>query len=320
MNIAILADKQTAVSEAPKLVTAFEKGEHQAEILRVDQPLMAALQAKRPDICCIAAGTQGCAGMLQEMLEFMQIPFLGSGSQACRLSADEQLSLFSLRRYAEASEEESTLESLVSFSVSSEFLSVNKEALIEVCEERIPGGCPFEVLQSSEGGMVGIACKTAETCEANKANKVDEENGFCKVANREEFEAALEAYAQTGCVVRQWVEGVRLSVSVLGTGWDAHVLPPIDTKTMAPVKLDSLSGDEQVAHAIRSEIERCAFEICLALGMRDFALVNLIWDGAQVRLSGIEAVPSMKETSSFAAACKAAGLSVGGVLNHLVSL
>ena len=35
MNIAILADKQTAVSEAPKLVTAFEKGEHQAEILRV---------------------------------------------------------------------------------------------------------------------------------------------------------------------------------------------------------------------------------------------------------------------------------------------
>ena len=72
-----------------------------------------------------------------------------------------------------------------------------------------------------------------------------------------------------------------MSVAVLGTGWDAHVLPPIDETKNAPVSLVALSSSDEVAQAIRSEIERCAFEVCLALGLRDFALVRLVWDGAR---------------------------------------
>ena len=58
----------------------------------------------------------------------------------------------------------------------------------------------------------------------------------------------------------------------------------------------------------------------MALGLRDFALVRLVWDGAQVRMAEVETLPSFAEGSAFEVACKIAGLSIEGVLNHLVEL
>lgn len=345
MNVAILADKHNAASEAKEIQQALEQGEHQARILEVEKDVMASLQAMRPEICVIAPRTSGSSGSLQEMLELLQIPYLGSGSEACRLSVDEQLSMFAMRRYAEASEEDVVVEPLVSFRFPPELIQTNSEALIEACEKRIPGGYPFEVQAGWQGWQAEAQFKAQTEDQSGAQGKVKDKedaesqgNGqgekafsseglsvdslktFTKIGTHEELAAAFASCAEIGCVVRQWVEGVRLSVAVLGTGWDAHVLPPFDKATQAPVGASALAFDEQVAQAIRSEIERCAFEICLALGVRDFALVELIWDGAQVRFSGVETLPSLTADSAFALACKASGLSVEGVLNHLVSL
>lgn len=297
MNVAILADSTTASTEAKTIAAALEKHEHQVEVLDVDSDIVATLQTKRPDICCIAPGTKGSHGALQEILELVRIPYLGSNAQAISLSADSKLSMFSMHRFAEASEEEVTVESLTSFSLSSEMLSGNKEALAALCEDRIPGGYPIEVMPLGKASILSN--------------------------NKQELLAAFDTCEQSGCVVRQWIEGVRLSVAVIGTGWDAHVLPPVEIteeEFIAPVRLNSLSGDESVAQAIRSEVERCAFELCLSLGLRDYGLVHMIWDGAQVRVLGIEALPSMESGTVFGKACKAAGLSLGGVLDRLVSL
>ena len=80
-------------------------------------------------------------------------------------------------------------------------------------------------------------------------------------------------------MVEQWVEGVEMAVSVLGTGWDAYALPPVeivaksgryDTEArmtpgaveyFAPVRPASLAQDEADAQAIRAEIERAALEV-----------------------------------------------------------
>ena len=43
-------------------------------------------------------------------------------------------------------------------------------------------------------------------------------------------------------------------------------------------------------------------------------------DGAQVRMAEVEAAASFAEGSAFEVACKTAGLSIEGVLNHLVEL
>ena len=89
-----------------------------------------------------------------------------------------------------------------------------------------------------------------------------------------------------------------VTVPVLGSGWDAYALPPVEivakeasairspahagrgraVRTCAPA---SLSNDEADAQAIRAEIERAALEVCRAYQVRDLARVDLVWDGAQ---------------------------------------
>lgn len=338
MKVAILADNNTMQSEASLLAQALQNAEHQVELLDVDKQVVAQLQAKRPEICCIASGTKGSEGALQELLELLQIPYLGSQSEACRLSSDARSSMFAMRRYAEASEEDVIAEPLMSFSISSD---LDTEALADICEVRIPGGYPMEIKPLRSAGLLQCAGKSSEQASQEDADPDTSQAAFVSledsasllVNNKEELLEAFKAYELFGCTVCQWIEGVRLSVAVLGTGWDAHVLPPVEEvpvakdsteaapmELIAPVRLESLSADESIAQAIRSEIERTAFEACLSLGIRDFALVQVIWDGAQVRFVGVEALPCMAADSPFTKACEAAGLSIEGVLNHLVSL
>ncbi len=54
--------------------------------------------------------------------------------------------------------------------------------------------------------------------------------GVHKVESQEELgEAVLDALSYDEAVnIEQWVDGVELSVSILGTGWDAHALPPVE--------------------------------------------------------------------------------------------
>lgn len=116
-----------------------------------------------------------------------------------------------------------------------------------------------------------------------------------------------------------------MAVSVLGNGWDAYALPPVeivaksgmfDTEArmtpgaveyFAPVRPASLSQDEAEAHAIRAEIERAALEVYRAYNVRDLARIDLIWDGAQARVFEVNVSPGMAESSLFPAACAAAG-------------
>lgn len=327
MNVVILAgghvadEARNAASrkEAEAMAAALIKGEHQADIIDASQNVIASLQTHRPDICLIAPGACGVDGTLQGTLDLLQIPYVGSGSRTCRIVRAKDAVPFVVARCGDASGDELSFEPLASFVVSQALYQANGSALVAALEQCVPGGYPMEVcLEAGPSALVN--------------NEEELNDGLSRVT------------AQGTALVRQWVEGVALSVCVLGTGWDAHVLPPVEvvhqaadasassdgsatvvafqpgSDLFAPVRQGSLSSDEGVAQAIRSEIERVAFDVCLALGARDCAVVELIWDGAQVRFVDIDCVPEMSEGSVFSEACKAAGLSIEGVLDRLVSL
>lgn len=100
--------------------------------------------------------------------------------------------------------------------------------------------------------------------------------GVHKANNKEELRDALrDAFTfDDKVIVQQWIEGVELSVCILGSGWDAHALPPVEIVPLqgtyltdarlgsdavdfyAPVRLESLSLTNRLPQAIRSEIER----------------------------------------------------------------
>lgn len=60
-------------------------------------------------------------------------------------------------------------------------------------------------------------------------------------------------------------------------------------------------------------------EVYRAYGLRDLGRLDVIWDGAQARVLETNVSPGMTELSLFPAACKAAGLTLSGVLDRLVS-
>ena len=121
-------------------------------------------------------------------------------------------------------------------------------------------------------------------------------------------------------LVQQWVEGVELTVPVIGTGWNAFALPPVEIVPNAgwydaaaratagavelhtPVRNASLSPSEPDAQAIRAEIERAVLE-----GDR----------GAQAIILEATANPNFAAEAPFAQAAKAAGLTLPNLLNEL---
>jgi len=180
----------------------------------------------------------------------------------------------------------------------------------------VPAGYPLAVRPARGGSAMGV----------HKVERVEDLG-----------EALLDALTyDKEVLVEQWVEGVELSVSILGEGWDAHALPPVEivareglydtTARMTPdavdfyipVRSESLSQNEEEAQAIRAEIERVALEVYRAYCVRDLGRVDLIWDGAQARVLEIDISPGMSELSLFPAACEAAGLSLSAVLDSMV--
>nr|WP_255478056.1 hypothetical protein [Enterorhabdus sp. P55] len=188
---------------------------------------------------------------------------------------------------------------------------------LDLVGERVIGGYPVCVKPAHGGSALGV-------------HRVDNPDDL--------GEAVLDALSYDDAVnIEQWVEGVELSVAILGTGWDAHALPPVEivaregffdaearmhedrVEFFCPVRMASLAADESDAQAIRAEIERAALEVYRSYGVRDLGRVDMIWDGSQARCFELDVSPGMTDHSLFPVACRAAGLTLTGVVDALVT-
>ena len=197
------------------------------------------------------------------------------------------------------------------------FKGMGAATALDMVADRVIGGYPVCVKPAHGGSALGVH----------------------KVKSQEELgEAVLDALSYDEAVnIEQWVDGVELSVSILGTGWDAHALPPVEivaregfydaaarmaddaVEFFCPVRDESLSPNAADAQAIRAEIERAALEVYRAYSVRDLGRVDLIWDGGAARCFELDVSPGMTERSLFPMACAAAGLSLPAVLDTLVN-
>ena len=135
------------------------------------------------------------------------------------------------------------------------------------------------------------------------------------------------------------MEGVHLTVGILGDADDLQVLPPVEvvrndrvvldeergigrttTDYFAPVRLDSLSTELEQAQAIRNEIERTALDAYFACGCRDLATIDLVWDGARARVLGVDTAPTLGAGDIVPLACEAANIALADVLDALVAI
>lgn len=312
-------EREFSLASGKNVCEALEEAGHKVVPLDTTSDLVPTLRSERPDVCYSALhGKHGEDGTIQSLLEFVGIPFVGSPSSVCQRAWNKDSMHSEMAAYRAITGEAPVASWPQGLYIARDaFKDMGAATALDLVEERVIGGYPVCVKPAHGGSAMGV----------HRVDTVDELG-----------EAILDALSfDDAVVIEQWIDGVEMAVSVLGTGWDAYALPPVeivpksrmyDTEArmtpgaveyFAPVRNASLAPEEADAQAIRAEIERAALEVYRAYNVRDLARIDLIWDGAQARVFEVNVSPGMAEHSLFPAACAAAGLSLPKVLDELVS-
>ncbi|WP_165047231.1 MULTISPECIES: D-alanine--D-alanine ligase [unclassified Adlercreutzia] len=323
MKVAVLMggssfEREFSLASGKNVCAALEEAGHRVVPLDTNADLVPTLRSERPDVVYNALhGKHGEDGTIQSLLEFLGIPFVGSPASVCHRSWNKDALHSSLEKYRSITGEAAVASWPQGVFIARDaFKGMGAATALDLVPERVIGGYPVAVKPAHGGSALGV-------------HRVD--------CQEDLGEAVLDALSYDDAVnIEQWVEGVEVSVAILGTGWDAYALPPVEIVPKGafydaearikdglvdfhcPVRLASLSPDEAQAQAIRAEIERAALEVYRAYSVRDLGRVDLIWDGGSARCFELDVSPGMTERSLFPTACAAAGLTLPAVLNELV--
>ncbi len=324
MKVAVLMggssfEREFSLASGKQVCEALEEAGHKVVPLDTTSDLVPTLRSERPDVAYSALhGKHGEDGTIQSLLEFLGIPFVGSPASVCRSTWNKDSLHTTMAAYRAMTGDAPIASWPQGISIARDaFKDMGAATALDLVEHRVIGGYPVAVKPAHGGSALGV----------HRVDRVEDLG-----------EAILDALSfDEHVVIEQWIEGVEMAVSILGDGWDAHALPPVEivpksglydtaarldadaVEYYTPVRLESLSPDEAQAQAIRAEIERAALEVYRAYDLHDLGRIDVIWDGAQARVIETNVSPGMTELSLFPAACAAAGLSLSGVLDRLVS-
>ena len=314
-------EREFSLDSGKNVCKALEEAGHRVVTLDTNEDLVPTLRSENPDVVYNSLhGRHGEDGTIQSLLEFLDIPFIGSPASVCHRSWNKDALHSSLIKYRQVSGEYDGQASWPSgfYIARDAFESMGAATALDLVQERVPGGYPVCVKPAHGGSALGI-------------HKVESQDELGK--------AILDALSYDDAVnIESWIEGVELSVSIIGNGDSAYTLPALeivpkrtffDTESRlnhefvdfyCPARLESLHPSKDEAHAISAEIERAALEVYRAYNVVDLGRIDMIWDGGSARCFEVDVSPGMSSSSLFPVAVKAAGLTLSEVLDDLVKL
>ena len=293
-------EREVSLASGKRVSDALTRAGFRVLALDLTQDLVETLRRERPDAVYIALhGKYGEDGTIQELLEFLEIPYTGPGVVSSYLAWDK-----SVTKHILASNGIPT-PAWVALTADA-FKEMGAATALDLMPEKV-GGFPVVVKPSTQGSALGLT-------------KVDDAE---KLA-----EALLGAlsFADTALVER-WVDGCELAVSVLDGPEGPDVLPPVEivaksglfdfsamytrgeTDYFVPARLDEVVIDEVVNLAAR---------VHELLGCRDVSRVDMVVDASgQPFVLECNTSPGMTETSLLPMAAEAAGRSFEDVVSQI---
>ena len=266
----------------------------------VDAGLLPALTAD-PPACVVPMlhGETGEDGAIREVLELLDLPYVGASPDACRIAFDKPVA----KTVAAAA----GVRTPESFCLPHEtFRELGAAAVMESLVATL--GLPLMVKPTRSGSALGCAV----------------------VRDRADLPSAMVnafAYGPVALLER-FVEGSEVAVAVIDDGSGARTLPLVgiepdggvydytarytagSTEFVVPAKI----SDEATA-----ECERVALAVHEAFGLRDLSRSDLIVDAdGVVWFLEVNVAPGFTETSTVPLAVQAAGLELGEVFASLV--
>ena len=293
-------ERDVSLRSGRRVAEALRATSVEVEERDVDASLLPGLAAD-PPACVIPLlhGESGEDGAIREVLELLDLPYVGSTPAACRTAFDKPV--------AKAVAQRAGLNTPESVALPHEtFRELGARAVMEAMVARL--GLPLIVKPAKSGSALGCSL----------------------VRDQADLPGAMVnafAYGDTALVER-FVAGEEVAVSVVDTGSGPQALPVVgihpdggvydytarytagSTEFVVPAKL----SDE-----VAAECARVALTAHDALGLRDLSRSDLIVDAdGTVWFLEVNVAPGMTETSLVPLGVEAAGLDIGELIADLV--
>lgn len=294
-------EREVSLKSGERVCEALASLGYKVLPLDVTPELVETLRAERPDACYIALhGKYGEDGTIQELLEFLGIPYTGPGVTACALSWDKSVAK---RLFAGADVPTPAWITLTADA----FKEMGAATALDLVPDAV-GGFPVCVKPTTQGSALGLA-------------KVESAGGLA--------EALLSALSYApAAIVEKWIEGCELAVSVLDGLEGPEVLPPVEIEAKSGLFDFSAMytrGETdyyvpaRLSPEVTAEVVRLAAGVHTLLGCRDVSRVDMVVgrDGVPYVLES-NTSPGMTETSLLPMAAESAGMSFQDVVERLI--
>lgn len=307
MRVALLEggrslERGVSLRSGARVRDALTRLGHSVTGLDADSNLVAALRAERPDVAFIALhGREGEDGTVQQILELLEIPYTGSGPEACSRTVDKSLAKGVLRSAGLPTPDSITLDG-------SAVRDLGAAQAIPEIGERL--GWPLVVKPARGGSALGLSLARGEA-EAPAA-----------------ILAAL-SYDSTALLER-WVDGRDLAVTVIDSPTGPIALPAVEavptgdnydfearyeigaTRFVCPAELEPSISNRAAELAVAAF--RC-------FGCCGVARVDLLLDSAgELTILELDPVPGMTQTSLTPLAAEAAGIHFDDLIQQIIEL
>lgn len=270
------------------------------EVVDLDSQLLPRLRTDPPSCAVpLAHGAAGEDGSIQQVLETLRLPFVGSASGSCRQAFDKSVAAPLVAAAGIAVPDSVVLPHAV-------FRELGASQLLELITDRI--GLPLIVKPTRGGSALGVTV-VAEVSELPAAM------------------VAAMAYGDT-VVIQRFISGTEVAVSVIDRATGPQALPPVEivpdggvydylsrytagaTEFFVPARLPA------PALAAACDVALRAHEL---LGLRDWSRSDLIVDAeGEPWFLEVNVAPGMTETSLFPQSLEAAGVHVGETVKELI--
>lgn len=305
MKIAVLyggvsSEREVSISTSKGIMQALKNNGH--EVIGIDFHPKKLNEIIKLDVDLVFIGLHGKYGedgSIQAILDMLEIPYVGSGVLASALAMDKYRAkqIFELNNIPVAKGELYHLTK-----------NTNTAQLAEEINEIFT--CPFVVKPNREGSTVGLSI----------------------VKDASETELALKkAYESDSYIlVEQFIDGVELTVPVIGNKDEERALPIIEIIPKNEIydyeSKYSEGGSEHIIPAriskeMTEQIQQYAIKAHQALGCETYSRVDfLLKEGTKPYILEINTLPGMTPTSLFPDSAQVANMSYDEMVESLVQL
>ena len=294
-------EREVSLKSGERVSQALTESGYRVLPLDVTPDLVTTIRSERPDAVYIALhGKYGEDGTIQELLEFLGVPYTGPGVVASALAWDKSLS----KRLFLA--DGIPTPPWVTFTVDA-FKEAGAATALDLVPDAV-GGLPVAVKPAKQGSALGLT-------------RVED-----AAALPEALLSAL-SYADSA-IVEKWIDGTELAVSVLDGPDGPRVLPPVEMVPRSGLFDFSAMytpGETDYYVPARLEpttlamVEELAARVHGLVGCRHVSRVDMVVapDGTPYVLE-VNTSPGMTETSLLPMAADAVDISFQALVEHLI--